>query len=314
MPRRLRHLPEPHTLVEITTRTLQGRLLLRPSEEVDKTILGAIGRALTLYDGIALHCVTVLSTHVHLLLTARDSEALSTFMCFVNGNIARKVGKLQGWTNALWARRYVPIPVLDDTAAVNRLRYHLSHGVKEGLVRRCADWPGVNSVRALIEGEPLVGTWHDASAEYEARRSGRNPQPGEFDTDYTIRLAPLECWSKLPEAEQQAKVRALIEEIERDLGGEEAPDEATVARQQAAILSRDPHHRPDRVAHSPAPACHTSCEQRLKAYRDSYAELIVAYKERAQRARRRIARLTLLPGTFAPGLGYVPVPPSAAPT
>ena len=314
MPRRLRHLPAPDTLVEVTTRTFQGRLLLRPSEEVNQTILGTIGRALTLFDGIVLHCVTVLSTHAHLLLTARDSEALATFMCFVNGNIARKVGKLQRWTNALWARRYVPIPILDDTAAVNRLRYHLSHGVKEKLVRRCADWPGINSVRALTEGEPFVGTWHDASAEYEARRSGRNPEPGEFDTQYTFRLSPLECWSKLPESEQQAKVRAMIEEIERELGGDEAPDEATTARQQAAILSRDPHHRPDRVAHSPAPLCHTSCEQRLKTYRDTYAKLVATYRKHAERAHRRIARLALLPGAFAPALGYVPVPPSPAPT
>jgi hypothetical protein len=40
---------------------------------------------------------------------------------------------------------------------VGRLRYLLAHGVKENLVERAVDWPGVNSVRAILEGKPLVG-------------------------------------------------------------------------------------------------------------------------------------------------------------
>ena len=314
MARRLRHLPEPNSLVEITTRTFQGRFLLRPSEEVNKTILGTIGRALDMFDGVLLHCVTVLSTHAHLLLTARDSEALSNFMCFVNGNIARKVGKLQGWTNSLWARRYVSIPILDDDAAINRLRYHLSHGVKEKLVPRCGDWPGVQSVCALTEGAPLAGVWHDESAEYEARRRGHEPEPGEFVRDYVFHLSPLPCWSRLTDEQRQAKARRIVEEIEREAGRAEEADPESIERQQSAILSRDPHHRPDHVDHSPAPICHTSCRERLKTHRERYAELLLAYYKRARRSRRRVSRLGLLPGMFASPLGYVPVPPPASPT
>ena len=43
MPRPLRFIPE-HSLVEITTRTIQGRLLLKPSPELNELILGIIGR------------------------------------------------------------------------------------------------------------------------------------------------------------------------------------------------------------------------------------------------------------------------------
>jgi hypothetical protein len=44
MPRPLRFIPE-HSLVEITTRTLQGRLLLKPSPELNDLVLGVIGKA-----------------------------------------------------------------------------------------------------------------------------------------------------------------------------------------------------------------------------------------------------------------------------
>lgn len=58
----------------------------------------------------------------------------------------------------------------------------------------------------------------------------------------------------------------------------------------------------------------SSLEAPLHFRRDTYVELLAAYRERSRQARRRIARLALLPGTFAPGLGYAPVPLSAAPT
>jgi hypothetical protein len=48
MSRPLHFVPE-NALVEITTRTLQGRLLLRPSPELTDIILGVIGKAQKLY-------------------------------------------------------------------------------------------------------------------------------------------------------------------------------------------------------------------------------------------------------------------------
>ena len=49
MSRPLRFVPE-HSRIEITTRTFQGRLLLRPSPELTDIILGIIGKAQALYS------------------------------------------------------------------------------------------------------------------------------------------------------------------------------------------------------------------------------------------------------------------------
>ena len=50
MGRRLRYLPpEGSSLVEVTCRTVQGRFLLTPSNELNEIILGALGRAQELY-------------------------------------------------------------------------------------------------------------------------------------------------------------------------------------------------------------------------------------------------------------------------
>jgi hypothetical protein len=74
MPRPLRFIPE-HSLVEITTRTLQGRLLLKPSPELTDIILGIIGKAQALY-GMTIHAFVFMSTHAHFLLSPASAGQL----------------------------------------------------------------------------------------------------------------------------------------------------------------------------------------------------------------------------------------------
>jgi hypothetical protein len=75
MPRPLRFIPE-HSLVEITTRTIQGRLLLKPSPELTDLILGIIGKAQALY-GMTIHAFVMVSTHAHLLLSPSSAQQLA---------------------------------------------------------------------------------------------------------------------------------------------------------------------------------------------------------------------------------------------
>ncbi|HEV7508979.1 MAG TPA: hypothetical protein VGS07_29150 [Thermoanaerobaculia bacterium] len=41
--------------------------------------------------------------------------------------------------------------------------------MKEGLVERVRQWPGVHSASALIDGTPLTGHWFDRTREFAAR-------------------------------------------------------------------------------------------------------------------------------------------------
>jgi hypothetical protein len=45
MSRHLRFVPDGGALVEVTCRTIQGRLLLRPSQQLNDIVLGILGRA-----------------------------------------------------------------------------------------------------------------------------------------------------------------------------------------------------------------------------------------------------------------------------
>ena len=88
MPRPLRFVPA-GSLVEITTRTLQGRLLLKPSPELIDLILSVIGKAQDLYK-MTIHAFVVVGTHAHFLLSPASTEKLGGSQSLIAGPLAQR--------------------------------------------------------------------------------------------------------------------------------------------------------------------------------------------------------------------------------
>ena len=303
MARPLRYLPETRNTVEVTTRAIQRRLLLRPSNELNEIVVGILGMALELCTGIELHAVAVLSNHVHMILTTPDAALLARFMCFVNGNLAKEAGRLHRWREKFWARRYRSIPILDDTAQLARMRYLLSHGCKENLVARPADWPGVHSANALAHGETLVGCWFDRSAEYAARRRGEEFDRYEYAERQEVTLSPLPCLQARTEAQRQAFFRGMLEEIEAETR-ERMEREGIRPMGAARILRQDPHDAPAEPKRSPAPWCHAATRATRKLYYEAYRVFFSLYREAADRLRAGDRLVEFPPGCFPPALPF----------
>jgi REP element-mobilizing transposase RayT len=161
MGRKLRYIPDGGALVEVTCRTLHGRLLLRPSPELNDITARLLGRAQRLYP-VDIVVFQALSNHYHALLFVKSAKRLAEFAGYLNSNLAREVARLTGWTGKIWERRYQAIPVSgEEEAQVGRLKYVLSHGVKENLVARLREWPGLHCIRQLADGErSYPGGWH----------------------------------------------------------------------------------------------------------------------------------------------------------
>jgi hypothetical protein len=276
-----------NALVEVTTRTIQGRLLLKPSPELTEIILGVIGKAQCLY-GMAIHAFVLVSTHAHFLLSPSSAGQLAKFMQFVNANIAKEAGRLHLWRDRLWSRRYRSIVVADEKAAHARLRYILAHGAKEGLVGKSAEWPGPNCIAALTTGELLRGTWFDRSAEYIARQRGESVLPSQFATTFDVKLTPLPCLLHLTEDQRQAECRRIVKEIQ---AAAEAENKAKGREPMGvtAILAQDPHSRPATTDRSPAPFVHASDEKTELEFRAQYRAFVDAFRT-DQRPREGHAR------------------------
>jgi len=312
MSRRLRFIPEGGALVEVTCRTIQGRFLLKPSEELRSIVIGVLARAQKLYP-IELHAFVFLSNHYHLLLSAQNAHQLARFMNYLNSNLAREAGRVHGWREKFWGRRYQAIVVSEEEAAqTGRLRYLLSHGCKEGLVARPREWPGAHCIEALVEGRSLEGLWFDRTREYAARARRKEFGRLAYATSETIRLAPLPCWRHLSKIRRRGRVRELIEQIETETAVRHTK-EGTRPLGVNAVLAQDPHDRPRSLKKTLAPAFHAATEAAFRELGEAYGWFLSTYRDAAEKLREGDIRASFPEGCFPPRLAFVGWVPELVP-
>jgi len=303
MPRKLRYLPE-ESLVEVTCRTIQGRLLLRPSRTLNALIIGVLARAQQA-TGMKVCGFVYMSNHCHLLLRPSDAFQMAAFMRFVNSNIAREVARLHSWREKIWGRRYVDIVVSHERQAqLGRLRYLLEQGVKERLVESPLRWPGAQSSKCLARGEVLRGIWIDRTAQYRARLRCEPAEDQVFASAEALELSPLPCLEELSEPERQTLVRGMIREICRDAASERAGRRVMGRR---AVLEQDPTSRPRGSKRSPAPRFHAIEPRVRKALEVTYHLFRLAHRRAREEIRSGLKAVTFPAGSF-PGPGrFVPL-------
>jgi len=305
MPRDPRYIPEGGSVVEITNRTLHGRYLLRPDPagQMNVMILGVLGRAQRLYK-VRLFAVSVLSNHAHALAHFEDAEQMALFMGYFNTGVSKELTRLVDWPGKVWARPYRPVLVTDEGSQIARLRYILAAGAKEGLVDRPAEWPGVQSVRNLLHGEPLRGLWFDRTDEWAARNRGEEYGHTTFATVEEVVLDQLPCWAHLSPEEYRQAVAGLVQEIEEEAALErEATGRPSLGAE--AIVKMDPHTRPAKLERSPAPRIHAMTKAAFDAMMEALSLVFAAYREASERLRNG-DRLAVFPeGTFPPHLSFV---------
>jgi putative transposase len=304
MGRKLRYVPQTRTLVSITNRTIQGRYLLRPGPSFNDIFLGILGRTQRLHE-MAIAAVSVLSNHMHLLLIVDDAQEVAGFMRDLESKLAREVNRLTGWRGPVFERRYEMTVVTDEEGAqVERLKYVLANGVKENLVERVSQWPGVHSAEALIHGIPLEGHWFDRTRQYAARNQGEELSREKYVFAESVVLSPIPCWAHLPADRYRERMKALVEEIDEEAVRERQRSGARVLGVKA-ILAQDPQTRPTSLARSPAPLVHAATKAARKMFYEIYAEFVSAFRTAAEALRRGRRDVPFPIGSFPPAPPFV---------
>ena len=315
MPRGPRHLP-PGWSVEITTRTTCGFFLLPATAHFARIFVGILARAQEKYP-VRVHAVVALSNHYHLIVTPEDLEQLASFMAYVNGNLAGEAKRLVKWKGAFWADRYHMVPISPEPQAlVDRLRYVLSHSVKENLVARVADWEGLHCAGALINGKPLAGIWCARSERYDAQRQAERKAArrgcaveqidrSDFLKPYSLQLSPLPCWENLSQtvigervAEMVAEIETSAADIREKLGYEPVGMER--------IRNQDPLTRPVESKRSPKPPCHAASQLMRERFKQAYRSFVEMFREASLLVKLgRSAEAVFPKGCFPPRLPFV---------
>ncbi len=302
----------PRALVEVTQKAIHGRYLLRPSRDLVEIFNGVLICAANRYP-VEVCAFTCLSNHSHMLVIPEDCQALSAFMGYFAGNVAKEIGRLHDWRQKLFGRPYSHVVVSDEVAAQEqRLRYLLSNGCKEGLVKRPEDWPGPSSTEALLTGRTVRGVWFDRSAEYEARRCNRSFGKYEFAEVHDLELTPIPAWAHLSFGERRERVREMVRQITAETREQtEKTGRSTVGVKR--ILRQDPHDKPAKSKSSPKPIVHAKSPGVRRAMKIEFYLFRSAYREASEALRAGDFSVEFPPGSHRPRLPFVTGMPPPAP-
>jgi hypothetical protein len=228
-------------------------------------------------------------------------------MTYFNSNLAREAGRLAKWWDKFWSRRYRAIVISEEEAAqVERLKYVLGHGVKESLVEKACQWPGVHCIKALLEGVPLVGQWFNRTQESSARKRGEDFGRLEYATAYTVKLSPLPCWEDLSPERQRERIAELILQCDAEAADRRAKT-GKLPIGPVAVQQQQPHAEPMATKKSPAPLFHAATKRVRAELYAAYYGFLAAFREAAERWRSGdLGALALFPdGCFPPAPRFV---------
>lgn len=313
-----RFIPPGGSLVEVTSRALQRRFLLRPGRVANEIIVGCLARARQAHPEVKIFAAIFLSNHFHLLLWVPDARTMAGFMGHLKTNLSKQLGKLHRWPGSLFHRRYDHVIVSDEEEAqVARLRYLLAHGLKEDLVPRPEDWPGVHCARQLVAGEPLRGFWFDGTAACNARCRGRSPGRYDHGERVEVHLDKLPCWQRLSDEEYRAAVADLLADLEAQHGARRQADgihlpSARICRRK--LRRQNPEDRPETAdAPRPKPRFHAFKRSVRRRLERALERFLAAYRAAAARLKAGDLDAAFPPGCFPSPLPFTAAHATRAP-
>jgi hypothetical protein len=144
----------PDRFYMITRRCTQRQFLLRPDAELDNAFLYCLIEAALRFDICLLHSVAM-ANHHHTTIYDRLGR-LCEFMEHFHKLLAKCVNSMRGrWENCWASEPACAVRLLHRDDVINKLVYGATNPVKDGLVESASDWPGVNTMDALLNGREL---------------------------------------------------------------------------------------------------------------------------------------------------------------
>jgi putative transposase len=298
-----RHVPK--TYYFVTVRCHQTRFLLRPTPEINETILEWLVRAQRAHPGVLVLGFVAMSNHIHLLLFDGHAE-LASWSSYFLGNLARSVNRVHGRRGPVFERRYSAEVVLDNGALVDRLAYLVTNPAKAGLCEQSDQWPGLLLWTRDSKPQRHQVSWIERKAyrlerDRTKKRGAGPPDPKRFRVSGDLVIHPLpEAGGDTPSGAGKADVVELVRIREREF--------ASVRRRagrramtRAELLAQPWHAAPRHPKRSPRPLCHASEPSVRSAFLEGFAAFADAFRAASVLWRRGDRDVTFPPWSYPPG-------------
>jgi hypothetical protein len=138
----------------ITRRCSQRQLLLRPDDDVNNAFIYCLAEAANRYE-IDVILPIAMSNHYHAVVFDRHGM-LPRFTEHFHKMLAKTVNAMRGRWENLWSSEQVcVVRLVDPDDVMRKLVYAATNPVKDRLVARAHQWPGVNGLGALLRRRTL---------------------------------------------------------------------------------------------------------------------------------------------------------------
>ena len=132
----------------VTVRMARQEFWLRPSSVINQIVGYSYGYAQEKY-GVLIHQLTVMSNHVHILVTDPTGDRTSEFFSCAHSMIARCLNAHYGTEENRWkVGSFGPVLLGDDDAVLDKMVYSMINPVTAGLVSKAEHWPGWDTTEA----------------------------------------------------------------------------------------------------------------------------------------------------------------------
>jgi hypothetical protein len=194
----------PGCTYKITRRCTQRQFLMRPDAETNNAFVYCLAEAAQRF-GIIVLCLKVLSNHYH--VDVHDPHGnYPEFLERFHRHFAKCQNALRGRWENFWSSEQTSVVRLDGPEDVLKaMIYTLTNPVKDHLVDRAIDWPGVSSLLSLLTGKALKAH----RPKHFFREEG--PMPKEM----TLHFARPAGFEYLSDQEFTGLVMQRIEQVER---------------------------------------------------------------------------------------------------
>lgn len=138
----------------VTRRCTQRQFLLRPDDETNNGFIYCLGEAAQRCQ-IDVLLPVAMSNHYHVVVFDRHGR-LPQFTEHFHKMLAKCQNALRGrWENFWSSEQVCIVRLVERQDVMNKLVYTAANPVKDDLVERVDDWPGVNGLHAFLHRVPL---------------------------------------------------------------------------------------------------------------------------------------------------------------
>ncbi|HXU80255.1 MAG TPA: hypothetical protein VN914_02585 [Polyangia bacterium] len=130
---------------------------MRPDGETNNAFIYCLAEAASRF-GIDVLFAIANTNHHHTGIHDRDGN-FPAFLERFHKLFAKCQNALRGRSENFWAAEQTSVVrLVDEGAVLDKMTYALTNPVKDDLVERAREWPGVNALDAIVRDRPLTAT------------------------------------------------------------------------------------------------------------------------------------------------------------